>query len=66
MPGTSLGEAYFVALMMILILVVSFTATYFFFRQYNREKKMIQEAKQRKLAKKMQAEKAEKETVETE
>lgn len=39
MPNTGTAEIYFISAMMILILVISGTAVYFFFRQYNLEKK---------------------------
>ena len=37
MPGAGKAEVYFIAAMMVLILVFSFTASYFFIRQYRRE-----------------------------
>ncbi len=39
MPYTQTAEIYFVVAMMILILIISGVAVYFFFRQYNLEKK---------------------------
>jgi phosphotransferase system glucose/maltose/N-acetylglucosamine-specific IIC component len=39
MPNARAAEIYFIAAMMILILVISVTAVYFFFRQYNLEKR---------------------------
>ena len=37
MPGSERAEIYFIAAMMVLILIVSFTAVYFFVRQYKKE-----------------------------
>lgn len=37
MPGTERSEVIFVAAMMILIMIVSITAVYFFFRTYKKE-----------------------------
>lgn len=37
MPGSGTAELYFIAAMMVLILVISFAAVYFFFRQYKKE-----------------------------
>lgn len=59
MPQSSLAEFYFIAIMMVLILILCTVATYIFFRQYNREKKMREQEKQRKLAEKLKAETAE-------
>lgn len=39
MTDSATAEAYFIAAMMILILILSVSATYIFFRQYNREMK---------------------------
>lgn len=39
MPNAAVAEFYFIAAMMILIMVISGVAVYFFFRQYNLEKK---------------------------
>lgn len=38
MSDSSLGEFYFIAGMMVLILLISIPATYIFIRQYKREK----------------------------
>jgi len=38
MTNSSVAEVYFIAGMMVLILVISIPATYLFFRQYYREK----------------------------
>jgi len=38
MPNASQAEIYFIAAMFILIVVISGTATYFFFRTYKKEK----------------------------
>ncbi|MCA1590126.1 MAG: hypothetical protein LC730_03560 [Acidobacteria bacterium] len=37
MPGSSAAEIYFVAAMMVLILVFCGVSVYFFFRQYKKE-----------------------------
>lgn len=37
MPGAERAEIYFIAAMMLLILILSFAAVYFFVRQYKRE-----------------------------
>ena len=37
MPGYEVAEIYFIAAMMILILIVSFAAVYFFFKTYKKE-----------------------------
>ncbi len=39
MTNSAAAEAYFILAMMILILILSVSATYLFFRQYNLEKK---------------------------
>lgn len=38
MTNAATAEAYFIGAMMILILILSVSATYIFFRQYHREK----------------------------
>ena len=38
MPGSAKAEVIFIAAMMILILIISFTAVFFFARQYKRER----------------------------
>jgi len=37
MPGAERAEIYFIAAMMVLILILSFAAVYIFIRQYKRE-----------------------------
>jgi preprotein translocase subunit YajC len=37
MPGAERAEIYFIAAMMVLILILSFSAVYFFMRQYKKE-----------------------------
>ena len=37
MPGAERAEIYFIAAMMVLILILSFAAVYFFVRQYKKE-----------------------------
>jgi uncharacterized protein YpmB len=49
MPNAATAEVYFIAIMMVLILVISFTATFIFFRQYKREMKAREEAKREKI-----------------
>ncbi len=39
MPGTERAEFYFIAAMMVLILVISAVAVYFFFKTYAKEMK---------------------------
>lgn len=48
MPGADRAEVYFIGAMMVLILILSFAAVYFFIRQYKkemREKKLRDEDK---------------------
>jgi uncharacterized protein (UPF0333 family) len=37
MPGSATAEIVFIAAMMVLILILSFVAVYFFMRQYKKE-----------------------------
>lgn len=37
MPGAERAEIYFIVAMMVLILILSFTAVYFFVKQYKKE-----------------------------
>ena len=37
MPGADRAEVYFIVAMMLLILILSFSAVYFFVRQYKKE-----------------------------
>jgi cbb3-type cytochrome oxidase subunit 3 len=46
------AEVYFIAAMMVLILVISFVAVYFFVRQYRKEMRGRAEAAKRKAARK--------------
>ena len=39
MPGAPTAEIIFIAAMMVLILIVSFAAVYFFFKTYSKEKR---------------------------
>lgn len=39
MPGTGRAEIYFIVAMMVLILVISAVAVYFFFKTYKKEMK---------------------------
>ena len=53
MPGTGRAEVYFIAIMMILILIGSGVALYFFFKTYRKEmaeRKARVEAKRAKAA----------------
>jgi uncharacterized protein YpmB len=38
MPGATQAEIYFIAAMFVLIIVISVTSCYFFFRTYKKEK----------------------------
>ena len=54
MTNAATAEAYFIGAMMILILILSVSATYIFFRQYHREKRnkeQINEQARREAAK---------------
>ena len=51
MPSAE-AEVYFIAAMMVLILVVSFAAVYFFVRQYRNEMREKAETARRKTAEK--------------
>ncbi len=44
MPNSALAETYFIAAMMILILIVCGASVFFFFRTFQREKKAKLEA----------------------
>jgi len=50
MPGSARAEIYFIAAMMILILVGSGAAMYFFFKQYNKEMREKAERKAKALS----------------
>lgn len=53
MPGAADAEIYFIAAMMVLILVISFVAVFFFVRQYKREMgEKAERLKQKAAAKK--------------
>jgi hypothetical protein len=56
MPSSN-AEIYFIAVMMVLILVFSFGAVYFFFRQYRKEMKARTEMAARKRVERESAEK---------
>lgn len=49
MPGSALAEIIFIAAMMVLILVISFVAVFYFFKTYRKE---MQEKKIREDARK--------------
>lgn len=59
MPDTVLSETYFIALMMVLILILSTVATYLFFKTYYAEKRMWEEERKAKKRLKEQELKAE-------
>jgi hypothetical protein len=48
MPGSERAEIYFIAAMMVLILILSFGSVYFFVRQYKKEMREKQIRKDRK------------------
>lgn len=50
MPGAERAEIYFIAAMMILILILSFASVYFFVRQYKKEMRDKQLRDERKRA----------------
>ena len=56
MPGAERAEIYFIAAMMVLILILSFAAVYIFVRQYKkemREKRLRDEQKRAKQSEKV-------------
>ena len=55
MPYSSVAEAYFIAIMMFLIVVLCSVSSYFFFRQFKREKEAKAERLRKKQAEKEQA-----------
>ena len=55
MPGAATAELIFITAMMIGILIISFAAVYFFFRQYNREKAAREAEKAEKAEKRAAA-----------
>lgn len=52
MPGSSLAEIYFITAMMILILIGSGLAVFFFIRTYKKEKAQYQKEREEKLKEK--------------
>lgn len=52
MPGAADAEIYFIAAMMVLILLISFVAVFLFVRQYKKEMKEKAERMTRKAAEK--------------
>jgi heme/copper-type cytochrome/quinol oxidase subunit 2 len=52
MPNSFLSEMYFIALIMIFTVILTVSATYFFVRQYRREKKDSQKSKNQKPSEK--------------
>jgi flagellar biosynthesis/type III secretory pathway M-ring protein FliF/YscJ len=56
MPGAERAEIYFIVAMMVLILIVSFTAVFFFVRQYKKEMRERAERNARKMEEKARQE----------
>ena len=57
MPNVGLAEIYFIAGMMVLILIISFVAVYFFFKTYKKEMREKElRLKQREELKKQKSE----------
>jgi uncharacterized protein YpmB len=54
MPGADRAEIYFIAAMMVLILILSFAAVYFFVKTYKKEMRDKRERESRKSAAKAQ------------
>ena len=54
MPGAGRAEVYFIAAMMVLILIVSFTTVYFFAKTYKKEMRQRKERADRKAAEKLE------------
>jgi hypothetical protein len=48
MPGAERAEIYFIAAMMVLILILSFAAVYFFVKQYKKEMRDKNDRRERK------------------
>ncbi len=60
MPGAADAELYFIGAMMVLILVISFVAVFFFVRQYKKEMaEKAERLKQKADAKRSETEAAE-------
>jgi cbb3-type cytochrome oxidase subunit 3 len=55
MPGAERAELYFIAAMMVLILIVCFVACYFFFKTYRKEMREREERLAQKRAEKVEA-----------
>jgi hypothetical protein len=55
MPGTERAEIYFIAAMMVLILILSFASVFFFFRQYKKEMRERRNREKQKRADKASA-----------
>lgn len=56
MPGSDRAEIYFIAAMMVLILILSFTAVYFFMKTYRKEMRERQERAEQKKTEKSKLE----------
>lgn len=54
MPGADRAEIYFITAMMVLILILSFAAVYFFIKTYKKEMRDKRERESRKSAEKVQ------------
>ncbi len=57
MSNSALSEIYFVAGMMVLILILCAVATYLFFKTYYKEKAEMEKTKNEKLSKKKEVQK---------
>ena len=56
MPGAGRAEVYFIAAMMVLILILSFSAVYFFAKQYKKEMRAKRARAEQKAAEKAKQE----------
>ena len=56
MPGAERAEIYFISAMMVLILILSFAAVYFFMKTYRKEMRERKERAERKNAEKSKQE----------
>ena len=56
MPGSDRAEVYFIAAMMVLILIISFVAVYFFVKQYRKEMREREINRTKKLEEKVRQE----------
>ena len=56
MPGADRAEIYFISAMMVLILILSFSAVYVFMKQYKKEMRQKKERAERRAADKAKEE----------